>query len=412
MLQPNEIYLNGNNSTVQIASAHETSKTFSYNGNEVLFDIKDDVMVNATQLAKIYGKRPNDYLSLPATNQLINAITRKYGISENQLVISKAGSSHNGGGTWMHRLIVVDFCQWLDIDLKLWCTEKLDELMRYGMTATQPTLEQMINNPDLVISLATQLKSEREEKQRLALEVQKKEQEKQTIIEEAKPAVVFTECVTSSSTNILIGDLAKLITQNGYKIGEIRLYEWMVENKSLIRRQRYSRSKNKYINDYMPTQRAAEMGLFFVKERPIVSGENPIFIKHTCYVTGKGQVYFLNKFKSLGCMIMEIKMNNSLTFDEVADKLGCSVEDLQKIALENGLIDENGNPTEMAIREGLFSQYATMEDEYGTVNITVSHSEYDMIAVCISDPEDHERDSVAFISREKAHALGEYLLNM
>lgn len=168
MLQPNEIYLNGNNSTVQIASAHETSKTFSYNGNEVLFDIKDDVMVNATQLAKIYGKRPNDYLSLPATNQLINAITRKYGISENQLVISKAGSSHNGGGTWMHRLIVVDFCQWLDIDLKLWCTEKLDELMRYGMTATQPTLEQMINNPDLVISLATQLKSEREEKQRLA----------------------------------------------------------------------------------------------------------------------------------------------------------------------------------------------------------------------------------------------------
>lgn len=109
MLQNNEIYLNGNNSTVQTAFAHETSKTFSYNGNDVLFDTKDDVMVNATQLAKIYGKRPNDYLSLPATNQLINAITRKYGISENQLVISKVGSSHNGGGTWMHRLIVVDF---------------------------------------------------------------------------------------------------------------------------------------------------------------------------------------------------------------------------------------------------------------------------------------------------------------
>ena len=89
----------------------------------------------------------------------------------------------------------------------------LDELMRYGMTATQPTLEQMINNPDLVISLAQNGK--REEKQRLALEVEKKEQEKLSIIEETKPAVVFTECVTSSSTNILIGDLAKLITQNG-----------------------------------------------------------------------------------------------------------------------------------------------------------------------------------------------------
>lgn len=188
MLQNNEIYLNGNNSTVQTAFAHETSKTFSYNGNDVLFDTKDDVMVNATQLAKIYGKRPNDYLSLPATNQLINAITRKYGISENQLVISKVGSSHNGGGTWMHRLIVVDFCQWLDIDLKLWCTEKLDELMRYGMTATQPTLEQMIDNPDLVIHLATQLKQEREERAKLEAQTEQQQATIKIQTEEIKQA--------------------------------------------------------------------------------------------------------------------------------------------------------------------------------------------------------------------------------
>lgn len=305
MRQPNEIYLNGNNSTVQIASAHETSKTFSYNGNEVLFDIKDDVMVNATQLAKIYGKRPAEYLRLPDTVKLINAITRKYGIAENQLVrtskggnISDMGKSHivdNQQGTWMHRLIVVDFCQWLDIDLKLWCTEKLDELMRYGMTATQPTLEQMINNPDLVISLATQLKNEREEKQRIETEnLYLKEQN-----EAQRPAVVFTECVKNAPTNILVRDLAKLITQNGYAIGEYRLYDWLVENKYLIRHKRWSKSKNKYLFDYTPTQRAAEMYLFFVTENAITQGGNPTFIKHTCYVTGKGQVYFLNKFKSL-----------------------------------------------------------------------------------------------------------------
>lgn len=87
----NENYSNSNNVAVLSTSAHETSKTFSYNGNDVLFDIKDDVMVNATQLAKIYGKRPNDYLSLPATNQLINAITRKYGIAENQLIRTERG---------------------------------------------------------------------------------------------------------------------------------------------------------------------------------------------------------------------------------------------------------------------------------------------------------------------------------
>lgn len=205
MRQPNEIYLNGNNSTVQIASAHETSKTFSYNGNEVLFDIKDDVMVNATQLAKIYGKRPNDYLSLPATNQLISAITRKYGIAENQLVRTERGGM--APGTWMHRLIVVDFCQWLDIDLKLWCTEKLDELMRYGMTATQPTLEQMINNPDLIISLATQLKNEREEKARL-------EQEKKQLEEKnakLKPKADFAEAAFKAEGKVDIGQAAKIL---------------------------------------------------------------------------------------------------------------------------------------------------------------------------------------------------------
>lgn len=219
MLQTNEIYLNGNNSTVQIASAHETSKIFSYNGNEVLFDIKDDVMVNATQLAKIYGKRPNDYLSLPATNQLINAITRKYGIAENQLVRTERGGI--APGTWMHRLIVVDFCQWLDIDLKLWCTEKLDELMRYGMSATQPTLEQMINNPDLVISLATQLKNEREEKARLqaqseqqqvTIELQQKE------LTQAAPKVSYYDTHLQSVNTLTTTQVAKEIGMDAEKL--------------------------------------------------------------------------------------------------------------------------------------------------------------------------------------------------
>lgn len=221
MLQNNEIYLNGNNSTVQTAFAHETSKTFSYNGNDLLFDTRDDVMVNATQLAKIYGKRPNDYLSLPATNQLINAITRKYGISENQLVISKVGSSHNGGGTWMHRLIVVDFCQWLDIDLKLWCTEKLDELMRYGMTATQPTLEQMIDNPDLVIHLATQLKQEREERAKLEAQT---EQQQATIkiqteeIKQAAPKVNYYDNHLQSVNTLTSTQVAKQIGMDAEKL--------------------------------------------------------------------------------------------------------------------------------------------------------------------------------------------------
>lgn len=223
------------------------NQIFQYNGSPITFQKGDSVMVNATEMAKPFGKRCNDFLSTKQTKELISSLSAKTGIPATGLVTVNQGG--NNQGTWMHEDLALVFAQWLSPDFYLWCNDRIKELLQYGMTATQPTLEQMINNPDLVISLATQLKSEREEKQRLALEVQKKEQEKQTIIEEAKPAVVFTECVTSSSTNILIGDLAKLITQNGYKIGEIRLYEWMVENKFLIRRQRYSRSKNKYINE-------------------------------------------------------------------------------------------------------------------------------------------------------------------
>lgn len=277
MLQTNGIYLHGNNSTVQTASAHETSKTFSYNGNDVLFDTKGDVMVNATQLAKIYGKRPNDYLSLPATNQLIKAITRKYGISENQLVTSKAGSSQNGGGTWMHRLIVVDFCQWLDIDLKLWCTEKLDELMRYGMTATQPTLEQMINNPDLVISLATQLKSEREEKARIEAESKRKDE----VIAKQEPLASFAKTAFATDDKVDIGMSAKILKLG---FGRNTLFD------------KLRKAGVFFANRNEPKQRFIDAGYFEMKEKFIERNNHPGFVVTKVLVTQKGLAYLNHLF--------------------------------------------------------------------------------------------------------------------
>lgn len=287
MLQTNENYLNGNNSTVQIASAHETSKTFSYNGNDVLFDIKDDVMVNATQLAKIYGKRPAEYLRLPDTVKLINAITRKYGIAENQLVatskggnISDMGKSHivnNQQGTWMHRLIVVDFCQWLDIDLKLWCTEKLDELMRYGMTATQPTLEQMINNPDLVISLATQLKNEREEKQRL--ELKNKHLEKKTA--EQEPYVLFAKTAFTTDDKVDIGMAAKILKLG---FGRNTLFQKLRQVGVF------------FSNRNEPKQRFVNAGYFEMKEKFIERNSHPGFVVTKILVTQKGLAYINHLF--------------------------------------------------------------------------------------------------------------------
>lgn len=107
-------------------------------------------------------------------------------------------------------------------------------------------------------------------------------------IEQDKPKVLFANSVEASKTSILIGDLAKLIKQNGVDIGQKRLFEWLRVNGYLIKQ--YGTSHN------MPTQRAMEQGLFGVKETAITHSDGHISISKTVKVTGKGQTFFVNKF--------------------------------------------------------------------------------------------------------------------
>lgn len=107
-------------------------------------------------------------------------------------------------------------------------------------------------------------------------------------IEEQKPKVLFADAVEASHTSILVGDLAKLIKQNGYDIGGTRLFEWLRENGYLIKR--------KGTDWNMPTQISMDMKLFEVKESTQVNPDGSIRISKTPKVTGKGQLYFVNKF--------------------------------------------------------------------------------------------------------------------
>lgn len=107
-------------------------------------------------------------------------------------------------------------------------------------------------------------------------------------IEQQKPKVLFADAVTASNSSVLVGDLAKLIKQNGYDIGAIRLFKWMRDKNFLIKRNG---------TDYnMPTQTSMDLGLFEIKETSIVHNDGHISINKTPKVTGKGQVYFINKF--------------------------------------------------------------------------------------------------------------------
>lgn len=112
-------------------------------------------------------------------------------------------------------------------------------------------------------------------------------EQKQARIEQMKPKAIFADAVSASHTSILVGDLAKLICQNGYQIGQKRLFDWLRANGYLIKT---GSSYN------MPTQRYVEQGLFEIKESNLVNPDGSVRITKTTKVTGKGQVYFVNKF--------------------------------------------------------------------------------------------------------------------
>ena len=160
---------------------------------------------------------------------------------------------------------------------KHWVTaEVLPTIRRHGAYMTDSTLEQALTSPDFLIKLATELKNEKE--QRKALEEK---------VEQDKPKVLFANAVETAKTSILVGDLAKLIKQNGVDIGQKRLFEYLRENGYLMKN---GNSKN------MPTQKGMSLGLFEVKERTISNPDGTVRVTKTTKVTGKGQSYFINKF--------------------------------------------------------------------------------------------------------------------
>lgn len=142
-------------------------------------------------------------------------------------------------------------------------------------------VEKDFNSPEKVMARALKFAEQRLN----VLQVENAQQKH--MIEEQKPKVLFADSVESSETSILIGDLAKLIKQNGHDIGQNRLFEWLRNNDYLIK---CGERKN------MPTQKSMDLKLFEVKERTVNNPDGSIRVTKTTKVTGKGQIYFLNYF--------------------------------------------------------------------------------------------------------------------
>lgn len=160
-----------------------------------------------------------------------------------------------------------------------WVTkEVLPSIRKHGAYMTDNIIERTLTDPDYLIQLATALKDERQRRI-----------EAEQSVKDAQPAITFTNAVSGSVSSCLIGELAKLINQNGTPMGEKRLFQWMRDNG-------YLGTKGERYN--IPNQKYVDMGLFELK-KGVRSGSNGVLhTTITTKVTGKGQIYFVNKFNT------------------------------------------------------------------------------------------------------------------
>lgn len=161
-----------------------------------------------------------------------------------------------------------------------WVThEVLPAIRRHGLYATPRTAEEILSDPDTMIRILQDLKAERAARASL---------EAQAVAD--RPKVLFADAVSTSSSEILVGDLAKILRGNGIPVGANRLFAWLRNNGFLIRRDG---------SDWnMPTQKSMELELFRVKETAVVHSDGHTSLSKTPKVTGKGQQYFIDGFLS------------------------------------------------------------------------------------------------------------------
>ncbi|MFS7003657.1 phage antirepressor KilAC domain-containing protein [Carnobacterium maltaromaticum] len=164
---------------------------------------------------------------------------------------------------------------------KRWVTkEVLPSIRKHGAYATPQTIESIIANPDFGIQLLSNLKEEKEKNQLL-----------KDTLEEQKPQVVFAKAVEVSQNSVGVKILATILKQNGIDIGQNRMFQWLRDNKYLS-----SRPGNSW---NMPTQKSMDLGLFELKPNPYFHKNGEADTRYTPLVTGKGQIYFVNKFNEV-----------------------------------------------------------------------------------------------------------------
>ena len=227
------------------------------------------VNLNDNQEPVVSGRQLHEALGVNSNYTTWFDRMTEYGFTENEdyVLLSNFGNqTGRGGHNKVDHIIKLDMAKEIAMIQR---TDKGKEVRQYFIQ-----VEKDFNSPEKIMARALKIADNKIHK----LEAQ---------MEADKPKVLFANAVSASQTSILIGDFAKLLRQNGLKIGQNRLFIWLRENGFLINRKGDSWN--------MPTQRSMDRGLFEIKERTHHEPNGTICISKTTKITGKGQVYFMEK---------------------------------------------------------------------------------------------------------------------
>lgn len=259
----------------------EALSVFQYEGQSITFQLGNgDVMVNATEMAKSFGKPIGNWLRLDSTKEFLQVLeNERYSeknIVDNQLIkVVKGGIEKQG--TWMHEDVALEFARWLSPVFAIWCNDRIKELLKFGMTAMQPTLEAMLNDPDLVIGLANKLKEERAKNLQLQGTINEQTRE----LKESAPKVEYYETTLSSKGLLSINMIASCL-----KTSAVKLNRWLCSNSI-----QYKQSQT-----YFLYQKYRDEGYATHKPHSYTDANGETKTRQHLYWTEKGKEFIINLY--------------------------------------------------------------------------------------------------------------------
>lgn len=245
---------------------NSVNQIFQYNGSPITFQKGDSVMVNATEMAKPFGKLAKDWLSNKSTKEFLSTLSAVRTIPLTDLVEIKQGGNSEQG-TWMHEDVAMEFARWLSPAFAIWCNDRIKELLKTGVTT--------VSNDDEAIAYAMQVLNRRLEQAK----AEKKQLEQQNA--KLQPKAAFADAAFATDDKVDIGMSAKILKLG---FGRNTLFDKLRKAGAF------------FANRNEPKQRFIDAGYFEMKEKFIERNSHPGFVVTKVLVTQKGLAYLNHLF--------------------------------------------------------------------------------------------------------------------